>query len=1230
LEPSQDVLPRRSTTDHTGTPDASNSASTNHKLLRRRPTCSICGEVGHTKRSRIHTASSGDPGPGSRVDGGVDGAHRGAVEDDQGARPLTKAERDAAKKRASIARTWTYHGSNNDIELVHASDFEARAFGHRARSHARELRRKFEHEGLMTTSTIVDAFQIVSDVAILEQVRLVNYSFRFHCRSNRPEPVTAAELRLFLAQTLTYSCAPFSKPVMDTILLDKVAEHGEPRESVSLLSRERHREIMRHIACVDPAIYDPRGVNFQDSTNVTRRLHIRARNVLRDSVRIFLTSFSVLTIDDWLSGLRAFDIELKSKGDRKACMWGVVSDMICDLFFRYIVDIRHRERGHNAKASITETLEVTLQQFDQDLARLIFCADRGYVKEYLWRLLAKYEAGFILICDSAFSTTGHPFIGATHKSGPSYPSGGHVPDGPQLGRAIFYATANIDPSDGIENRNTPVYAYAVRTTKTVKTAAKDANGKNVTKDASQVLRFFSHGTGMEEDLTRTYVMTPQRASLVSGAHETLFVPSRATNATLPASLVELEAMLRHRVVVRTCSQRDATWFILRRFHVTGTVGGFIAKRGAARKFLLQRAEQTENRVAPTSGTRGTASGTPATASGTPATASGTPATATGTPATAAGTPATAAGTPGTASGTPDTAPRTPATVAPAAPGTPAAAAAAAPATDIPITTFELGYASSEEEHESDDDDDDDDDDDCDGTGFIGANDSHDIGDIGDNDDLDASNATAKRTDRTVNGGGVGSNDGDALNTDGSHGATDADAQRTETIANNNSSRATAQNGDVDASDKVTVAQHLAHSWFSRERSTPEMKKGTKNEKAVVKALRRQPWVRDLWEVGLVAMKDQPWIAVSADGVATVQRPEKNREDIMTVTVEIKTKIASGPLQSARNVRRRQGTNYFECTVGTQLWFDSVPAEYRGQVMHQAVVFGFEATLFVVASVTGIIYSTLVLVPESARDAYLRSLLIYKDLVAWAHERPRQAPQYLPGEMRDLLHSHVPLWTALMTMQLPLRPMKVIKSGVQAMYSCSKAAVDGATQFLSQMRSSTLRYSWQQRVTWTCFFSVAVNAVLMFRVWTALLDTSREWNGLTAFRNLCSRKRSFPDSILDLAVGLVIRVAAGERQHRQTPTPPPELRIAAPLPYHPPRYRRRQYFNSDEGRQFRLSGQHFYERMPQRKRCIMCNSGCWYRCRQCSTNDFNAALCHSPRRGQTECCFQLFHSQQDLP
>ena len=173
------------------------------------------------------------------------------------------------------------------------------------------------------------------------------------------------------------------------------------------------------------------------------------------------------------------------------------------------------------------------------------------------------------------------------------------------------------------------------------------------------------------------------------------------------------------------------------------------------------------------------------------------------------------------------------------------------------------------------------------------------------------------------------------------------------------------------------------SWFGRKRSTDAMLKGTKNEASIMRCLRDQPWCKSLYEVGLVCMADFGYIAVSADGIAEVVVPEAGPERVVLCAVEVKTKIALALIALAVLIALKYG-HYFKCTAGTKTWFEVVPRIYRGQVIHQAVVFDMDYVLFSVGTVQELKYSVLVHVPPAARQLYLKSLLRYRGLVAWAH------------------------------------------------------------------------------------------------------------------------------------------------------------------------------------------------------------------------------------------------------
>ena len=108
-------------------------------------------------------------------------------------------------------------------------------------------------------------------------------------------------------------------------------------------------------------------------------------------------------------------------------------------------------------------------------------------------------------------------------------------------------------------------------------------------------------------------------------------------------------------------------------------------------------------------------------------------------------------------------------------------------------------------------------------------------------------------------------------------------------------------------------------------------------------------------------------------------------------------------------------------------------------------------------------------------------LLLSELAFAAQAAP---PAWIPGKLRPALLSHLPLWRAVENVGNPTRPMKTVKAAVQVLYSLLKPAVDGATQYLSQLRSASVRYTWKQKVVMDTTMTVAMNAVLLHRVFMA--------------------------------------------------------------------------------------------------------------------------------------------------
>ena len=219
----------------------------------------------------------------------------------------------------------------------------------------------------------------------------------------------------------------------------------------------------------------------------------------------------------------------------------------------------------------------------------------------------------------------------------------------------------------------------------------------------------------------------------------------------------------------------------------------------------------------------------------------------------------------------------------------------------------------------------------------------------------------------------------------------------------------------------------------------------------------------------------------------------------------------------------------------------------------------------------------------------------------------------------------------MSQQLPLRPVKTIKSAVPAFYSLLKPGVDGATQYLAQLRNSTLRYGWAQKVVMDTLFCLATNTVLIHR---ALRQHDSEWTGVTAFRDSCSRSRSFTDTIVQLCVSMAMTV---NRRRAATAAAQTAVAPAAASTTPLPRRNRLSFFNSPDGRGRRMRDRRRHavsqltntsDAKPVRRRCVVCHRKQHWFCATCTGNDaVPVGLCRS-KRGRMS-CFEYFHSADVL-
>jgi hypothetical protein len=77
--------------------------------------------------------------------------------------------------------------------------------------------------------------------------------------------------------------------------------------------------------------------------------------------------------------------------------------------------------------------------------------------------------------------------------------------------------------------------------------------------------------------------------------------------------------------------------------------------------------------------------------------------------------------------------------------------------------------------------------------------------------------------------------------------------------------------------------------------------------------------------------------------------------VALAALEIKTKNADHLVTTALRLAAKHRTDYFTVRGAYRLFYEVVPNEYRGQLLHEAVVLRVNFVLFVMARTSGIIY-----------------------------------------------------------------------------------------------------------------------------------------------------------------------------------------------------------------------------------------------------------------------------------
>ena len=322
----------------------------------------------------------------------------------------------------------------------------------------------------------------------------------------------------------------------------------------------------------------------------------------------------------------------------------------------------------------------------------------------------------------------------------------------------------------------------------------------------------------------------------------------------------------------------------------------------------------------------------------------------------------------------------------------------------------------------------------------------------------------------------------------------------------------------------TLFQQCLDSWFSRHKSSSAMKAGTLNEEPTIEKLCHERFIMRIFECGLIVDKANHCLGVSPDGIALLIDEDLEDDDAVSeirsyllACVEIKTRVSENTIDAAEAALSDHG-RIVKCRYGDATFKECVPANNRGQVLHQATICHFLTGVFVTAKVEeeegSIIQIVIIKFDNAHLEQHRETLLPWADtLIGWmyeSHVRERgylkedDMPPYLSHNKKsvDIMKSRSRLLLAhlkIITKDGGIRgmlPVQLYKHHVQIKYNRGKAGLDKNTEVGWRVNHNT-PLSFETKYVLSMVDRVLVNtwraemAVTLIKPWMVSLTQKRD-------------------------------------------------------------------------------------------------------------------------------------------
>lgn len=201
-------------------------------------------------------------------------------------------------------------------------------------------------------------------------------------------------------------------------------------------------------------------------------------------------------------------------------------------------------------------------------------------------------------------------------------------------------------------------------------------------------------------------------------------------------------------------------------------------------------------------------------------------------------------------------------------------------------------------------------------------------------------------------------------------------------------------------------------------------------------------------------------------------------------------------------------------------------QHSAQITNQLLMTRTNFGVYLCASEVGVVFTRLLYCPTFTIDTLTNELIqVGNNFLSWAYTNGWEVPVFADAVTMKVCQSRLSILKEVekyVGANQPMRPVRLVRHGLQAAYSRTKRGVDCAAQYRPELDSSGASLGWEQKLFVYFFNTILVNS---FTSWCLLcnehlLQTRDVFESLDRCRGRINRTSSFADYTLHISKELL--------------------------------------------------------------------------------------------------------------